>query len=419
MLNKLKNIFYKSPKFIRVLILKTIEFLALIYTILKVGKLNIKKQNKNSHNKKNILIYHITALSFGGTEKNLQLIAKYLNKDKYNVYILHATDKENNRLDYLKNENVNIINFSYSKVEKHWPYVIHDMNPTIDTVINDHNIDIIISATPGQTIYPLIQIRNIPIILLNIFGSFNTQKNILKNICLSPDVKIKGSVVIDDDKLSTQYIPSERPIINKDKSKNIRERFVIKDNELVFGRIGRSDNSIFDPIGLLAFEITVKKYLNIHYIIMSPAPDAIKLVKERNIPNIHWLDPSYKEEDVWAFHEAIDVLAHFRRDGESFGLNIAESMLVGNPILTHKSHIWNSHLEYLEDSFSKYSEQDDYIQYSNNMIYMIDLYNKEQLKEIGEKAKIKAERLFLIENVIKNYEQIIEDSYDNYIHKNK
>lgn len=408
MLNKLKNIFYKSPKFIRISILKTIEFFALIYTILKVGKLNIKPKDKKLDKKKNILIYHITALSFGGTEKNLQLIAKYLNKDKYNVYILHATDKENNRLDYLKNENVHIIDFSYSRVEKHWPYVIHDMNPKIDDVINKYDIDLIITATPGQTIYPLIQIRKIPIIVLNIFGSFNIQKNIIKNICLSPDVKIKSSVIINEDKLSMQYIPSERPIINKDKSKNIRERFGIKDNELVFGRIGRSDDSIFDPIGLLAFEVTVKKYPNIHYIIMSPAPLAIKLVKERNIPNIHWLDPSYKEEDVWAFHEAIDVLAHFRRDGESFGLNIAESMLVGNPILTHKSHIWNSHLEYLEDDFSKYSEQDDYMQYSDNMIYMINKHNKGELKDIGEKARIKAEKLFLIENIIIKYENMID-----------
>ena len=179
---------------------------------------------------------------------------------------------------------------------------------------------------------------------------------------------------------------------------------------MVFGRIGRSDDSIFDPIGLLAFSIAVKTNPDIHYLIMSPADAAKKLVIEKKILNVHWLEPSYLEEDVWAFHQAIDVLAHFRNDGESFGLNIAESMLVGNPILTHRSHIWNAHLEYLDSSFSRYSEKDDYAQYAKNMIEFASLNTTGALKEMGQKAKEKAEKLFLIENIIGKYENIINEA---------
>lgn len=404
----MKNLFYKLPKTLRRLIVKTIELFAYIY--IKYKTKSIKINNKKSSDKINVLIYHISALSFGGTEKNLQMIAKYLDKNKYNVFLMHGTKTEKNRLEYLKDTGVNIIHFEYNKVQPRWPYFLYNMNPRLETIINDNKIDCIITATPGQTIYPLINIKNIPIILINIFGSFSLQKNITKHICISEEVKTLAKRVVDEAKLTVQYIPSERPIINLEKAKALRERFNIKDTDLVFGRIGRSDDSIFDPIALLAFEVAVKTNPNIHYIIMSPANLAKELVEKNNIPNVHWLEPSYLEEDVWIFHQAIDVLAHFRIDGESFGLNIAESMLVGNPILTHKSHIWNAHLEYLDDSFSLYSEKDDYKKYAENMITFIKYHKENKLKSMGQKAKEKAEKLFLIENIINSYENIINET---------
>jgi glycosyltransferase involved in cell wall biosynthesis len=386
------------------------EFLAFIYVKIKQRKIKVERCIFNKPGKKNILLYHINGLSFGGTEKNLQMIAKYLNKEKYNVFFMHATNTEKDRSSYLNNNLVEIIKFNHDVVEKQWPYFINEMNPKINTIINKKNIDLIITATPGQSIYPIISITDIPIILINIFGSFSVQKNIKKHICISQEVKELAIRVVDEKLTEVEYIPSEKPIIDYERAKKIRMDFGIKDNDLVFGRIGRDSDSIFDPIGLNAFEITQKSYPNIHYIIMSPAPAAKKIVNERKMPNVHWIPPSYNEEDVWAFHQAIDVLAHFRMDGESFGLNIAESMLVGNPILTHRSHIWNAHTKYLEDSFSRVANKDDYLQYSKNMIEFIELHKKNQLEEMGQKAKEKAEKLFLIENSIYRYEKIIDEA---------
>ena len=409
-MNFLKKIFYHLPKLTRIHIVKLIELITLIYIKIKIDKIHINIKNNTHSGKKNILIYHISALTFSGTEKNLQMIAKYLNKDKYNVFIMHATDVNKSRLSYLENEKVKIIKFNYKNTEKKWPYFIEEMDPRLEKIINENNIDCIVTATPGQTIHPIINIRNIPIILINIFGSFSTQKNISTHVCISEEVKKLADRVVDTNKSIVQYIPSERPILNPEGAKKIREKFNINDTDLVFGRIGRADDSIFDPVALLAFEIVVKKYPDIHYIIMSPADLAKKLVIENKIPNVHWLEPSYEEKDVWAFHQAIDVLAHFRNDGESFGLNIAESMLVGNPILTHKSHIWNAHLEYLDHSFSRYSEKDDYEQYAKNMMEFIKFHKSKELKSIGQKAKEKAEKLFLIENNINVYEKLIDKS---------
>jgi hypothetical protein len=85
-------------------------------------------------------------------------------------------------------------------------------------------------------------------------------------------------------------------------------------------------------------------------------------------------------------------------------------MLVGNPILTHKSSIWNAHLEYLDDSFSRYAEIDDYNQYGENIAQFRTLHETGELKIMGERAKEKAEKLFLIENTINLYQNIIDEA---------
>lgn len=404
----MKKAFYLLPKPLKQLIVQLIEFTGFTYS--KYKNPSQVMSSSVSDKKKHILIYHKSALSFGGTEKNLQMIAKYLDKVKYKVFLMDAISSKTNRLEYLQDSDVTVIPFSYTSVMKRWPYVIEGMNPSFEDVLRTHNIDCIITATPGQTIDPIIRIRNIPIILLNIFGSFSVQRNIRKHICISHEVKKLASRVVDEVKLEVQYIPSERPLRHPLKSKQLRNSFQIADNDLVFGRIGRADDSIFDPIGILAFEIAVKTNPHIYYLIMSPPEAAKKLVRDHSIPNIHWVDPSYKEEDIWAFHGAIDVLAHFRVDGESCGLNIIESMLIGNPILTHKSHIWNAHLEYLDNRFSLVAEKDDYVQYAAHMATFIDMHKNGTLIPMGQIAQEKAEKTFLIENVIRQYESWIDES---------
>ena len=145
---------------------------------------------------------------------------------------------------------------------------------------------------------------------------------------------------------------------------------------------------------------------------MSAPPILEKIVSDEKIPNVHFLDPSADENDIWGFHYSIDALAHFRYDGETFGLNIAESMYAGNPILSHKSHIWNAHLEYLNDSFSRVSEVGDVNSYAKSMIEFINIKqhnikNWVKMKEIAERTALQnfSEKKYAekINTVIKKY----------------
>ena len=267
-----------------------------------------------------ILFYHISGLSFAGTEKFLQILAKHLNHNRYDVYFMYSPKSRpcfgekplDGRLGYFKNTPINFIPFDYEKLENKYPYFVYGMSPSIFEVIQKYNIDLLITAGSGYSEFPFNVIKDIPIILLNIFGSPNAQKNIVYNVCISNAVADKIRSIVPKNKIKVMYIPSEYPTKKSfENGKILRRKLGIKDNEIVFGRIGRANDNIFDPIGIMAFKQVVKETPNIHYLIMSSPPILKKIVEEQNIPNVHFLKPSADENDIWAFHQAIDVLITF------------------------------------------------------------------------------------------------------------
>jgi glycosyltransferase involved in cell wall biosynthesis len=366
---------------------------------------------------KNILFYHPSGLSFGGTEKFLQIIAKYLSTyTSYRIYFMYSDNLESkqgnttskNRRYYLENSALDFITFTYSKIQESYPFIIENMNPTIFKVIEEKNIDLLIVTGSGYSQFPINIIKDVPIIMLNIFGSPSSQKNIIQHVSISEEVAKKISIIVPPEKITVMYIPSEKPTNESGKVSVIRKRFNIKETDFVFGRIGRSSDDIFDPIAINAFEEMVVRYPQCHYLIMSAPQILKKIVEERNIPHVHFLEASSDESDIWAFHQSIDVLAHARKDGESCGLNIIESLLCGNPIITHQSHLWNAQMEYLKPHFSRVAEQNNSSQYAIFMKEMIDLKQNGAFPKLREEIKAYAEKLFLIENNIEKIDNIIQ-----------
>lgn len=369
---------------------------------------------KCANKKKRILFYHIKSLGYAGTEKFIQILAKYLDKKKYDIYFLYPNINDENplylkRLEYLKEGGVITLPFDYKKFSNTPPYFVSGMNPDIKKLIHILNINLLIIPDAGNANYPFSIINNIPIILLNIFGQPNIQKNIKYHVCISKEVADKLLPIVPKNKIFVFPVPSEGPTQNSvAMGQKIREKFNIKNTDFVFGRIGRPDNGIFDPIGIEAFKKIVIDYPDAHYIIMAPPPILVEKVKNENIKNVHFIEPSSDDNDIWAFHQSIDAMAHFRNDGESFGLNIVESMFCGKPIISHKSHIWNAHLEYLDSSFSRIAEKDDIDTYASYMKEFIILKKENKLDELGKAAKGKAEKLFYIKNNINKIESILD-----------
>lgn len=374
--------------------------------------------NKNLNKKPRILFYCLNGLFYAGTQKHMQILSKYLNKDLYDVYFMYSSKSSNARYDYLANSGVKMIDFSFDKVEKKSPYSVLGMKPHIFDVVKDNKIDLLVVAGSGYPEFPVANITKLPIISLNIFGSVSVQDNIKKHLCISELLANILKKSLPSKKIDVIYVPSEDSDADSmDRGMKLRQSLRLKDGDFVFGRIGRPDDTIFDPIGIRAFQKIVKDYPSAHYLIMAPPPILKKIVKDDNIPNVHFLQPSSSNKDVWAFHQALDAMAHFRHDGETCGLNMAESMLCSKPVISHKSTIWNAHLEYLDSSFSRVAEIDDIEQYAKYMTEFIALKQNGEFDKLKQAAFSQADKFFSIKTAInkfeKNLNETLKEFYNN------
>ncbi len=348
--------------------------------------------------KPRILFYALHGMRYAGTEKNLQLMANSLCDTGEVFYMFGAEPGYETRARVL-DARIQLIPFSYTTAEVAVPHRITTMTPHLTEVVSAHAIDCIVTASPGYSHYPWNQVRDIPIILLNIFGAPTLQPNVHTVIYNSETTKQHAANWIGSDhRAKVQFAPllTTPPDTTRELGQALRLKLGIPAEAFVFGRIGRADDGIFDPIGIRAWHAIEADYPNAHFIIMSPPPALVKIVTEEQIPRVHLLPPSNIEHEVWAFHGALDAMAHFRFDGETSGVAIAESLYVGNPIISHRSHIWNAHTEYLTTEIARVVDKDDVQGYANAMREYITLQNINPTvwKAMQKQATIVAEKNF-------------------------
>jgi len=342
---------------------------------------------KLERKKHNILFYHDTGLYYGSTEKLLQTIAKNLDSNKFNVYFLYSDKKYGEpRLSYFLKSNVKLIKFNYDYKVEEEPFRIVGMKPSVMEVVDKYNIECIFLTIFSNYQFPINIIPStIPIIIVSPFGHWCTNGNIFKTYCSGNDnverAKKKGAKNVEN-----LFNPIPDP----------RDKYNIKkpiSEVIVFGRIGRPSNEIFDPISILAFKKLEDIYDDkVKYNIVAPPPDMVKLTKDLKIKNIRFFKPIINEEELARFYYDIDILAHARKDGETMGIAIAEAMMTGNPIITHKSHFHNDHLKFMDKSFARWCEPDDVNAYFENMKWFIE--NKNQIRKMGILARAKSKSLF-------------------------
>jgi len=84
----------------------------------------------------------------------------------------------------------------------------------------------------------------------------------------------------------------------------------------------------------------------------------------------------------------LTFLAHARLDGETFGCVIAEAMIHGKPVVTHRSSIRNAQLELVDESCGFAVDQNDFKQYAAKLKVLME--NRDLREKMGAAARKKA-----------------------------
>ncbi len=373
------------------------------------------------------ILYHLNQVGYGGTEKAILTFCENLDKNRFTPYLF--IHENSGRLRYYKHL---LLRHVPSKYDQRFQILYKQSRARLEDFLNTLGHDkVFIGRTNSfqqivKTISPDIVHFNrgkweayyeefldkIPnttaCIETNIFGYPASEQyiNRLNRLYFVSNWLLTKSDWCKD-KCHVLYNPIKKPSNNN----TVRQQFNISDDAFVFGRISRPDLAD-DSFILDVFARIKQKHPNTFLIIL--AGSEIMREAARNNPSIKLIDATTDENILSNFYNSIDVLLHYRIDGETFGMNIAEAMIHGKPVISHLSHIDNAQAELLENT-GKHGEvgfvaqQHDMDEYINYMTALIS--NPKKTKTMGSNARQRALALFSEDTVTRylenEYEKII------------
>lgn len=289
-------------------------------------------------------------LATGGTERGLQTLAVNLPQDKFDItyfycdsapyigsdYIHPTTDPARELYMRTKGSHVKLVKFHVG--QKNITVPSHTwVNTNFWDVFKEEDFDIVQTARAGHPEYPFVHIKHTPIVdLITLPGMADTQSNIAKSVHISNYqkeswVKAGGpehiATVIP---LLTEFPRPAKPVEDKP---NNRKFFKGKKIKTVFGMHQRPDDGIYSSIPLDAYAMIETD--NTGFVIMGGSKLYQKQAKDLRLKNFEHVPESGDYEDILGFLENIDVFAHGRADGETYGMVIAEALYCGLPIISH------------------------------------------------------------------------------------
>ena len=320
------------------------------------------------------ICFYAHTVDFAGTWRSHERIALNLNRDLFDVYIIYREEADNNRMGYLL-ENFDkdkLIKFN-APMKKTGP---EDGYSFIETnffdVISKYDFDIFHFARGGYYEWPFIK-RFCPIqIETNIFG-YNDKSDFLDcSITISETVnRLRGG----SDHIVFNPIPKENNYVG-----NLKKDLNIDDECLVFGRIGRKDN--FHPISLNVLSLFKNLGYKFKFIIVGACEKTINTINNLNLQNECIIVETTNDDNfIDRFHKTIDIFLHYRSDGETFGTAIAQSMMFGNPVISHYAG-YNAQSEIIKEGGYVSNDENDYL---NELIKLVN--NKDYYNFRSKKAK--------------------------------
>jgi len=177
---------------------------------------------------------------------------------------------------------------------------------------------------------------------------------------------------------------------------------------VVFGRVGRPDPHIYDPIALEAYS-RVESPLT-RYVALAPPPNMVDHARWLGLKTFVALPPTIDERELSCLYSVFDVLAHARRDGETCGMNIQEAMYHGLPVISHVSDTHNAHVEILGEGYPWIAPRGDVVAYTRFMRAAVE--DAQLRRELGERNRQRAEREFdarrIAERLLQHYVQLAD-----------
>lgn len=125
-------------------------------------------------------------------------------------------------------------------------------------------------------------------------------------------------------------------IVNTFEGTSLRTKLGISESTIVFGRVGRSDRSIYSP-KLLRHYSKIQNG-NTMLLWIGKSEQAIIDAESYGVKNIIWVDPVSDPLEMANYYATFDVFCHANPLGETFGNTVAEAIVRGLPVASIKGN---------------------------------------------------------------------------------
>lgn len=372
--------------------------------------------NKICYLKGHSVMIRVAAIKFGGlaaggSEKWLQTIVCNLPKDRFVIDYFYCDsapyigsswvhpDTDPSRKSYMEKNEISLKKFRVAA--KNITIPTHDWVDTdFWSIFDEDNYDIILSARAGHLEYPFYRMKTPEVSLITLAGMAERNENTKKYIHISEFQKKKWiDAGGDPSKAEVVWLFTEHKATKGD---NLKETLGLE-GKTVIGLHQRAENTIFSPIPLLAYS-RVRR--NDTVFLLKGGGDLYKKqANDLGLNDVVFLPHSADENELNLFLRTLDVYAHGRADGETYGQCIAEAMSYGVPVVSHTAAS-NGHIETVGDGGIVVNSIDEYIEVLKNF-----LENPSMRKTIGSKAKLRFDNHLSIDNNMKRIRTIIEEVY--------
>tara|TARA_R110000824_G_scaffold146823_1_gene315945 strand:+ start:14460 stop:15536 length:1077 start_codon:yes stop_codon:yes gene_type:complete len=282
---------------------------------------------------KPLIIHWNNGLNAGGTEGMQVVFHQQWQNSKmdnpFNHKVAYRKQSENSReqqfKDLIGEENLICVDDN-----QHFVDIVKELQPYI--------VHRYAAGIPEFPLVPEIKEHTKYLISTAVFGNQDDSIDIDAVIYVSKHIQH----MVQTTSLPNHYVV-RNPVQDKLSNESLRSELDIPEDDFVFGRIGRSDADIYDPINIKAYAKICNN--NTHFVAISPSELLINDALSLGVNNFHIIKKTTDMVRLSKFYNTIDVLAHARKDGECNPAVMFESFSHGKPVISHYGWPFNGHIE--------------------------------------------------------------------------
>lgn len=332
-------------------------------------------------------------LGAGGTERWLQNVAAKIDKSKFDIDYFYTGDENPARLQFMQEHSVNLIKIKASGKVSDWgEWIDTDLFEKFDE--NQYNL--IQTAIAGEKEWPFYLLKKPVIERIALDYGVDFSPNVYHSFFMSKWMRDKWADMGGIKTLSS-IVPFGIEMPHS--SENMRKELNIPTDAIVAGFHQRVDDNTFSDIPLEAFAKMQSD--NRYFIIMGGSTKYSEQAQRLGLKNFIHLPHSADKKTISKFLNTLDIFAHGRKDGETFGAVFAEALLHHCPCLSHQTPTSNAHKETMGSGGLFAKNLKDYTK------KLQQLFENERLrKKLSDDGFAFAKQKFIDKDYIKDIEKV-------------